>query len=412
MRQRTRGKALILAGMVAFYLLIGLVFAVLVSKNVIEQKQPQKTNHSTENDTFTQEIAKRAAAAEDYLNRDMVRDNGHIDLYLAVRGNTTSVQDPNTNSEAASYYLLWNAQAGNKTAFDKELAFMRGYMEHPAYGFLQWRLTTNDTIVTDGGNIASDADLRTIKALAIAHQRWPEDPTYNAMIDSLAKGIKKVAVTKDGYLSPYGGISGETSSWTSEEVWLSYTDFTALQTLSERQGQPWSMVYDRMKRAVLDAQLENGLYNTMLTNKRAYGNGIDEGGYSINSLWVMVRAAESGDADLMASANKSLSFYKQKFSQDGELYQKYGSDGSAMIAAEAPWVYALVGRAAVALGDEDFARTMLLKLTQAQVSDPNSPLYGAIPEGAPTEQRIGQFTMQESILTMQAYTMPALRWMA
>jgi hypothetical protein len=70
---------------------------------------------------------------------------------------------------------------------------------------------------------------------------------------------------------------------------------------------------------------------------------------------------------------------------------------------DAPWVYALVGRAAVALGDEEASKKFVDKLITFQVSDEKSKLYGALPEGKGEVSRVGQFTMQESILTLQAY---------
>ncbi len=405
MKQK-RGKALlplILSGMVGFYIMIGLVFAFLVSEQVIGRDQTTVLNASAD-ENFQYATTQSLLSAETFFTDNFVRPNGHIDLYLAVQNNTASLDDANTNSEAISYDLLWNAEQQHKEAFDKELAFIQTKMAQPTYHYLMWRLTANDTVVNDGANIASDADLRAIKALMIAQQHWPKDPAYPQMINQLAGGLEKVAITKDGYLAPYGGVSGETATWTSNEIWLSYADFTVLQYLSEHKGGEWTTVYTTMKNAVLKAQLQNGLYNSMLTQDRQYGNGIDNGGYSINSLWIMVRSAESNDSQLQASANKSLAFYKEKYALDGELFQKYGSDGNALIREDAPWVYALVGRAAVALGDKEFSKTMVEELMKKQVSNQQSPLYGAIPEGTPSHQRIGQFTMQESILTLQAYT--------
>lgn len=62
-----------------------------------------------------------------------------------------------------------------------------------------------------------------------------------------------------------------------------------------------------------------------------------------------------------------------------------------------------MGRAAIALGDIEFADRMMGKLLEKQVTDEKSPLFGAFPEGHGENLRIGQFTMQESIITMQDY---------
>ena len=140
-----------------------------------------------------------------------------------------------------------------------------------------------------------------------------------------------------------------------------------------------------------------------MTKDRIYGNSIDAGGYSINSMWMMVRNAESKDADLMKSARRSLQFYKDKFMTDTELYAQYDSNGDSLSPQDNPWVYALVGRAAIALDDKGFSQLMIQKLIEHQVSDNQSILFGSFPEGYGNETKVGQFTMQESILTLQDF---------
>jgi len=415
-----------LLSIILIYAIIASIFAVLIAAGIM-QKAPPSIASAEGSDSIPEipenSIAQPLKAAQDFLEKNMVEKNGHVDLYIEVgnknnsaAGNNSagnygidnnisvndSISDMDTNSEAASYYLLWTAQQADKERFDNELQFVKTYMIYPKFGYMMWRLTPNDSVIGDGSNIATDADLRTIKALLIAEKEW-HDSNYTDMIGQLAGGIEKVAITKDGYLAPYGGVSGQTSTWTANEVWLSYTDFTVLNELSNRFGPPWTAVYANMKKASLNAQLANGLYNSMLTESRQYGNGIDAGGYSINSMWMMVRNAESSDKELMQSANKSLQFYKSKFQIDGELYATYGSNGDALSPADTPWVYALVGRAAIALGDKDFSGSMMRKLMEKQVNDTSSQYFGAFPEDYMNGTRVGQFTMQESILSMQAF---------
>jgi endo-1,4-beta-D-glucanase Y len=399
-----RNKILLLIGIVVLYALIAAVLATLVSSGAIQRSPPtvnEPENTDTAPEVSSSSILPHLQAAQRFLDDNLVGADGHVQLYL-VAGNDT-LSDHDTNSEAASYYLLWTAQEGDKERFDKELRFMETKMMHPKLDYLMWRLDANGSVEGDGANIATDADLRAIKALLIAEKRWPEE-RYTKMIDRLAEGMEKVAITKDGYLAPYGGVSGTSSTWTADEVWLSYADFTVLKELAARKGPPWNTVYAKMRQASLDAQLENGLYNPMLVKSRQPGNDIDDGGYSINSMWMMVRNAESADPDLMRSANRSLRFYKDKFRVDAELYAKYGSDGDALSSSDTPWVYALVGRAAIALDDREFSEAMMNKLIEKQSADNSSRLFGAFTEQYKGHEAAGQFTMQESILTMQAFS--------
>lgn len=395
----------VLVGCVATYLLIALTLAILVQQGVIERAPPTPKgpvgDDSIPDELPNKDIETRLTMAQGFVYDRLARDDGHVDLYYYPSGNASHPDATDTNSEAASYYLLWTAQAGDKAAFDSELAFIKQHMIHPSTGHMMWRLEGNDSVITDGANIASDADLRAIKALLIAEKRW-KDPAYTAAIDGLAQGLETVAITSDGYLAPYGNGPKE-NPWRAQEVWISYADFTVTKELAHRRGEPWITLDRKMREAALGGQIHNGLFNSELTATRAYGNGIDGGVYSINSMWIMIRMAESDDPALRAAANRSLEFYRQKEMVDGQLFATYGSNGDALSPDDTPWVYALVGRAAAALDDEAFADEMVRQLLAKQVNDPRSPLEGSFAEGSGRDLRAGQFTMQESILTMQEY---------
>ena len=398
-------KLMILVSIIVIYILVGLGLKFAADKGIIPKATPLKQEIQGD-DSIKVSIPDykiNLESAQIFFKKEFVEPSGHVDLYLTINQNKTIYLDNNTNSEAISYYLLWAANDNDQHSFDKEMEYEKEYMIQPDVGYMMWKLTANDTVENDGANMASDADLRTTKALLIAESKWG-NKKYSIQIEKLASALKKVAITNDGYLAPYGGASGN-SIWTADEIWLSYSDFNVFEELSKRFGSPWKELHDKMKKAALNAQLANGLYNSQLTNTRQYGNSIDGNGYSINSMWMMIRSAESNDPELKTSALKSLNFYKQKFMQDGELYAEYSSSGDALSPSDAPWVYALVGRAAIALSDTDFANAMLKKLVEHQITDKKSKLYGSFPEGNGDNLRIGQFTMQESILTLQAFLM-------
>ncbi|HLP79206.1 MAG TPA: glycosyl hydrolase family 8, partial [Acidobacteriota bacterium] len=282
------GKVLLIVSILIFYIVMAAALLTAVATGVIQRDLPQEVHIYSDDSTLDLPIARaesipsRLSYAQTYMNKYLVRTNGHVELYVAAAASTssdakdatanndrtqesvsknntqntskngtkdmqdaahpTALTDRGTNSEAASYYLLWTVQANDKTAFDRELAFIDKYMQHPTFGYMMWRLTPNATVQGDGENIATDADLRAIKALLLAEKQWG-DEKYTKMIDELASGLEKVGVTKDGYLAPYGGVSGETSVWVADEVWLSYADFTVFRELSTRRGMPWTKMY-------------------------------------------------------------------------------------------------------------------------------------------------------------------------
>lgn len=393
-------KLVIIFGLIGTYILFGILFKVLLANGIIEYAPAAAKDNATNDSVQEVSMTSTLDAAQSFFEHNLQKE-GHINLYYVINASQTFEYQNFTNSEAVSYYLFWTAKAQEKEAFDKELDFMEQKMLH-TQGYLMWRLTPSDNVINDGSNIATDADLRAIHALIIAEKQWG-DTRYTTLIDTIAEGIEKIAITKDNMLAPYGGYSGQTP-WRTNEVWLSYNDFIAVDALAKRRGDPWTILYAQMKNATLRAQIENGLYNSMLTDQRRYGNSIDDGGYGINSLWMMVRNAESKDAELMASARKSLDFYKKRFvTEDSTIYSSYSSSSDPLTSYDSPWVYALVARAAIALGDEDASRKFVNKLVTFQVTDSTSPLYGSFPEGIGEVPRVGQFTMQESIITLQAY---------
>lgn len=403
---RYTGKKTFLALILVSYGALALLFQGLLAADVLTKMSMDQEAEAPERapEFFDSDVLFRLEASQQFLEEWMVRPNGHVELYHAVSGTGDTVRQ--TNSEAISYYLLWTAQAERKADFDRSLNFMEENMLHPDIGYMMWRLEENGSVQGDGSNIASDADLRAIKALLLAEERWG-DARYTEIIDTLSEGLERTAVTEDEFLAPYGGASGEDSTWVADEVWLSYVDFTVLRALEERRGEPWGEIYDNMKEAVLGAQIHNGLYNPQLTADREYGNGLDAGAYSINSLWVMVRNAESGDEELMDSAREGLAFYKSKYREEGTLHQGYDSSGNVAVRGESPWAYALVGRAAINLGDLEFAEKMVDELLTFQ-NVLEERWYGAILEGEGKERRASQFTIQESILTLQDYKQSSL----
>lgn len=401
----TKTKIIFLIFLAIIYLIAGISFQVLVASGAIDTMPPAITEVEKEekdlSSSLDNNILFHLNVAQSFFEKKIVRKNGHVNLYWMVDSNEPLDGIDHTNSEAMSYYLLWTVNKKDKDTFDHVLDFIESKMLNEEFGYLMWRLDGKDNAEGDGVNIASDADLRAIKALLLAEKQW-KDERYTKLIEELSNGLERIAITDDNMLAPYGGPTGTNSSWSTNEVWISYSDFTVFRELAERKGGVWGKLYGNMKEAVLNAQIHNGLYNQMLTIERKYGNSVDNGGYSINSLWIMVRSAESSDLELVQSAKKSLKFYKEKYEQEGKIYQSYDSSGMPLIKHEAPWVYALVGRAALNLEDWEFSEQMMDELLKYQEIKDHQ-LLGAIIEGSARDRRVGQFTMQESILTMQDY---------
>lgn len=386
------------------YILIALLLFSLVATKMIDRLPPTQNEISFEganfNETLHSEILSRLALAQNFTTNNLIAEDGFVYLYVSKSNNTLNSNQ--TNSEALSYALYWTASDRRHVLFNKELSFIEKYMQHPDKKYLMWRLEENRNAIGDGRNSATDAELRAIKALLVANSYW-NDKTYEKKINEIAKSLENIAITSDKLFSSYAGVYETGKVWKTEDVWLSYADFTVFRDLAHRRGQPWRSIYQNMKEAVLDSQLSSGLYQTELNKDRTYSSTLDASNHSINSLWIMVRAAESEDKDLQDSARKALNFYKESYNEKNIIYTSYTSEGSPASTSDAPWTYALVGRAAIALGDETFSNQMIGKLITFQNMNQSSFFYGAFVEGSKEEPQATQFTIQESIITLQAY---------
>jgi endo-1,4-beta-D-glucanase Y len=396
-------KLMVLVTMVLIYAVIATTILLLVNTNIIKREPfvPDLPDTGTDTDDIPayMKTGDALAAATAYVEQNLHKPNGHIDLYQQLHAQQNITQHNHTNSEAVSYYLQAAAQQGDKKRFDSELSFVEGHMMHPEGSYMMWHLDDTDAAEGEGRNIAPDADLRALHALYIAKDRWG-DARYDTMIDRLATGLERVALSDDNLLIGYGGMSGE-KPWRGDAAYLAYSDFQVYDRLANTRGGRWPAVASQMRNITLKAQIWNGLYNSEYRAGDKYGNGIDGGKYSINSLWIMVRFAESNDRTLKESARKSLVFYQDQYSKRDMIYDAYTSSGEPATTSESPWNYALIARAASALGERSFAQIMERRMLNLQDDNLLSPYYGAFPEGAKGDERVGQFTMHEAILTMQ-----------
>ena len=428
-----RRKVLVLLLIPLVYVALGGSFYYLAAIGALDRAPfPSELVSSSEYPVELDRVEYRLSLARDFLDSRLVRDDGHVFLayylhdaveedegrfandsrlredYLELSVDVVVPDAPSgfvvedTSSEAMSYYLLWTARSGDREAFDRALAYVEDVMVHPEFGYVQWRVGSDGLIREGGENFASDADVRVIRALLIAERRWG-DSRYTRAIDERAVALEEYAINDWGMLAPYGGVFGG-ERFTSQETWISYADFQIFAILAERRGEPWESVLRNMRVVALSAQTEQSFFNSVLLPDGTYSNYLDGDVFSINTLWIMERSAQSDDRSLNRAARRSLDFYAIRFEQDTELFGRYSEQGDSLDArAQSPWVYAIVGRAAMHLDDLALANEMIRALMEMQDVDPQSPLYGSFPEGRGERVRAEQFALHESILTFQEY---------
>lgn len=389
-----RLKVLFLLVLLAVYLGAGVALLALVESGAIERSAiPAEFVDPRVYPVDSLEVERSLAAAIAYMDSVLIREDGHVYL-VEVLNESPSGEEYFTNSEAMSYTLLWAALTNDKARFDRALDYIEAHMIQEEYGYLMWKLDENSEPIDDGVNIASDADLRALRALTHAQEQWG-DQRYGRMYAVLADGLESVAITDQMTLAPYGGANGD-SVFIADETWLSYADYEAFDQLAELRGEPWISVRNNMEALTLDAQNAVGFFDSTVTSEGTYSNALDDDTYSVNNLWIIARAAQSDDSELQAAAQVAVSLLEERYLQDTELYARYNSQGHPLSPrADAPWVYALVGRAAIALDNTAFANDMMREMIALQSDD------GSIREAL--GMRVSQFTQQETIITIAMY---------
>src|SRR3989338_2957478 len=161
-----KSKILALAAILVIYICLGTAFKFALNKGWVEKAPPSPPYMAGADEIINveQSILPNLESAQYFFENNFVRNKGHINLYIAA-GRNKNLSDMATNSEAVSYYMLSAANEQNKKKFDAVLDFMESRMIHPNFDYMMWRLDYNDSVSGDGSNIATDADLRAIKAL-------------------------------------------------------------------------------------------------------------------------------------------------------------------------------------------------------------------------------------------------------
>lgn len=263
-------------------------------------------------------------------------------------------------SESQGIMLLYYLDRNEKNLFDRNLEFIEEKMLLDN-GLLSWRIEADKASETS----ATIDDLRVIKALLLANERWG-DIKYRSVAIKISKGIKNELIDEDILADFNDGYSMSKTST------LCYLDLPTLKLLSQIDSD-----YKKIYNTSLDI-LSNGYMGSSIPlfkkeynrEKESYDDGDLD---TLLSAIVLLNRAEVGE-----DVQESVDWLKEKFREDKGIFSLYSPvTGEKTSNIESTSIYAILLQVAEEIGDKELSSMCLYKLKTYQVSDKNSEIYGA-----------------------------------
>jgi hypothetical protein len=263
-------------------------------------------------------------------------------------------------SESQGLMLLYYIDRDEKGEFDEVLSYIKDNMLLKS-GVISWRIDGGEAVKTD----ASIDDLRIVKALLLASERW-KDISYRALAFKISKGIKK-ELLDNNLLADFNDGNEKSLNTT-----ICYLDLPTLKILSNLDSE-YKPIYKKalelMERAYLG-------YNVPLYTKvydRSTDSFDNENVDMLLSSIVLLNRIETGE-----DVSRSIEWLKEKYSKDGGIFSIYDRNtGTTISKIESTSIYANLFQIAEKLQDEELYNICKDKLYGYQITDVKSEIYGA-----------------------------------
>lgn len=287
-------------------------------------------------------------ALEGFVEKYFIED-GFIRTNLtdSERGELASGQD--ILSESVGLLMLYYLKRDEGDKFDAQVKIL---MEHfrNGNGLFKWRIRKglNEETVN-----ATVDDLRIVKALIMAAERWERDD-YEAIARDISAKLLKHAVT--------GNSLRAFDSPNSSEAPLAYNDFEAMELMG-RFNKKWYKIASVNKKKILESQVKD----LPLFRDKWYAK--EEGFPTLENLMVMMHLSERGIKNPQA-----LSWLKQQLKEKG-LYSRYSVQGEPLSKVESPAIYAITALIAEHNNDKELYLLATNRL-KAMQNLANNEYYG------------------------------------
>ncbi len=268
-------------------------------------------------------------------------------------------------SESSGLIMLYYVEKDNQTEFDKQIALVEKAMVNKV-GLLRWRILEDDLRI--GETSASIDDLRIIRSLIYAHDKWG-DVTYLNKATDLAETMLQYNVTEENLNNYYNVYDQSRAS----EIDLAYIDLLTMKELSQY-NRKWHKLYKNGVKLIKKGYISDvfPFYLKKYNFKRdEFSN--EKRVNMIDSLLVVLHLCEVGLVE-----EDSIDWLREQILEEGIIYSSYNIvTGMPATHEQSTAVYAIAARIAKEEGDQELYDSLIQKMLQLQVSDETSTIYGS-----------------------------------
>lgn len=312
-------------------------------------------------------------------NKLTLKDGGIKTNYKDEKSKGDITKGYSVLSESEGMMLLYYLERNDREKFDNTLNYIKDNMVLKNH-LISWRVTGKDKEATS----ATIDDLRIVKALLLANERWGNFE-YRKMAVKTFKAISKNLLDKN-ILSDFNDGHNKSDITT-----LCYIDLPTLKYLSNI-DYAWKKVYVSSLSILDGGYISNNvpLYRKSYDRKtKKYDNNDVDTLLSLICILNKVEVSES--------TSKSVNWLTEKFKSDGAIYAKYNSNtGVKASDVQSTSIYALLVRIGEKTGNKELYNMALKKLKDFQIINKDSQIYGAY--GDPKTLQVYSFDNLNALL--------------
>ena len=329
-----------------------------------------KETYSTDPDHFVlkpyqvSSLKEKDDLLDHFLIHDMLIGNSFVTNYKASRNQSKSelATGHDRLSESSGIWLRHLALAGMQKEYDD--FYKKTKQAFFADGQFSYRINADGTRSSVN---ASVDDMRIIRSLVEAQARFHDDK-YSKEINTLLKTFTKQSI-QDGLLVDFYDTKSKKAS---DEVSLYYLSIKELGYIYKKAGLPLKNVeyqYQILKNGYISDKFPF-YHKNYQKKKKKYVDG--DSINVIESLLSILYLSEIGE-----EKEESIQFIRDAVTT-GTLYNAYNEDGVPVDRSQSAASYAIAAMIAREIDDEKLYRQAMNIVSNFQIMDKNSPIYGGI----------------------------------
>ncbi|OFI07021.1 glycosyl hydrolases family 8 [Clostridium acetireducens DSM 10703] len=326
----------------------------------------------------------------DYINKKMHKKGyGIYTNYLDNNLVKPYANGHEVLSESEGLIMLYAVKSGDKKLFDDHLSIVENNLILKN-GLLKWRFYKKEN--RSGTSSAAIDDIRVIRALFYANDRWgEEDNKYRKLLFKISKGVLKYE-TENNNLVDFYDFNIKTKA---DYITVCYIDLYTMKLLKNVNNK-WENIMKNQEKILINSYISDSfpLYRKSYSYKtNKYSN--EEEVNTIESMLSILHLSEIGKCP-----NTSIQWIKNQMDKKGALYAKYNiKTGEPSSSYESTAVYAIAAQVALNIGDKNMYDLMKSNMLKYQIKDKNSEIYGCF--GFEDAKQVYSFDNLQALLAIQ-----------